>query len=158
MFHFVNNSRTLQQSICLLVCVCAWRGPIPVLHDHQAMSNPELRAQHAQTFHEGRDVDEITGLHWHLGFPEDLTGEECPIRDESAPELPLFACSVITSSLESGETETFQLVITASMDSSFQVILVDDHAEHRATNAPRSFLETLLNESPLSAVTGVCLI
>ncbi len=63
MSEFVNNHRTLQQVVCLLICVCAWRGPVPVLHDHHAMTDLELQNRHTQTFHHGQELDEITGLH-----------------------------------------------------------------------------------------------
>jgi hypothetical protein len=48
------NHRTFQQVLCLLICVCAWRGPVPVLHDHDAVKSSELQTRHAQAFHDGQ--------------------------------------------------------------------------------------------------------
>ena len=154
MSNFVSNHRTFQQVICLLVCVCAWRGPVPVLHDHQALTNSALQDRHARAFHVGQPVDELTGLHWHFGFPEDVTGEKCPVRDEATSDLSLFACASATASFEFHDTSALQLMLSASAEYFFARFLVPN-AEHRHPDGmPRS----LLVEVPLSAVTGVCLV
>ena len=155
---FVNNHRSLQQVLCLLICVCAWRGPVPVLHDHDAVRGSELQIRHAQAFHNGQRVDEIIGLHWHLGFPEDITGEKCPPRDEAAPELSLFASTAAVSSCEISAAASLQLklnVLTAPY-----VVSESDEASSssRGLSARCAFLQTLLSELPLSAVTGVCVV
>ena len=158
MSEFVNKHRTLQQVFCLLICVCAWRGPVPVLHDHDAVRGSELQTRHAQAFHNGQRVDEISGLHWHLGFPEDVTGEKCPTRDEVAPELPLFACAAAAGSFEIPAADSLQLELNAL--TAWSVVRVNDEASlsSRGFNAPCAFLQTLLSKRPLSAVTGVCLV
>ena len=153
---FVNNHRTLQQVISLLIC--AWRGPVPVLHDHHAMTSSELQNKHSQAFHEGEPIDEIVGLHWHLAFPEDLTGDQCPVRDEATSELRLFACASAALSFESSEAQTMQLTLRAAADRFVSDVMILKHVPQPATTAPRSFLQTLLSEIPLSAVTGVCLV
>jgi len=157
---FVNNHRTLQQVICLLICVCAWRGPVPVLHDHHALTDSGLQERHAQAFHDGQPIDEIVGLHWHLAFPEDLTGDQCPVRDEATSELPLFACASAALSFGFSEAQTLQLNLRASGDYFVCDVVILNHVPlpAMATTAPRSFLQTLLSEIPLSAVTGVCLV
>ena len=158
MSEFVNNHRTLQQVLCLLICVCAWRGPVPVLHDHDAVKGSEFQTRHAQAFHNGQRIDEVVGLHWHLGFPEDVTGEECPARDEAAPELTLFACATAATSLEVSAAASFRLELNAT--NAPYVISAWDEASlsSRGLSAPCAFLQTLLGKLPLSVVTGVCLV
>lgn len=158
MSEFVNNHRTFQQVLCLLISFCAWRGPVPVLHDHDAVKSSESQTRHAQAFHDGQPIDEIDGLHWHLGFPEDITGENCPARDEATPELPLFACNTAASSCEISAAASLLLemnALSATYDitaSAFTAML------SRNVSEPCAFLQTLLSELPLSAVTGVCLV
>lgn len=158
MSEFVNKHRTLQQVLCLLICVCAWRGPVPVLHDHDAVKGAELQTRHAQEFHNGQQVVEIIGLHWHLGFPEDVTGEKCPSRDEITPELPLFACAAAAGSCEITAAASLQLELNALTAPCFVCINDEGLLPSRGFNTPCAFLETLLSELPLSAVTGVCLV
>ena len=131
---------------------------MPVLHDHQTMTESELQDRHAKSFHDGRKINEITGLHWHLGFPEDVTGEKCPLRDEATSELSLFACASAIASFDSHDTSALKLMLDASAGCFFSCITVPD-AEHRSAGIElRSFLQTILTEVPLSAVTGVCLV
>jgi hypothetical protein len=153
---FVNNHRTFQQVLCLLICVCAWRGPVPVLHDHDAVRSSEQQIRHAQTFHDGHQLEAIVGLHWHLGFPEDITGEKCPARDEATPELPLFACTTAASSCEVSAAASLQL--TALSATYAITVSANTSLSSRNANEPCAFLETFLSELPLSAVTGVCLV
>lgn len=158
MCNFLRNHRTLQQVICLLVCVCAWRGPVPVLHDHHALTDEGLQDRHAKAFHVGQPIEEIVGLHWHLAFPEDVTGEKCPLRDEATSELSLFACASATASFELQDMSALRLALCASAECVVSRVVIPD-AEHQHTfNGPRSFLQTLFTSAPLSALTGVCLV
>ena len=158
MSDFVNSHRTLQQVVCLLICVCAWRGPVPVLHDHHALTNSEMQNTHSQAFHAGQPIEEIVGLHWHLAFPEDLTGDQCPVRDEATSELPLFACASAALAFESCAAQTMQLTLRAGTEHCVSDVVILNRVPLPATTGPRSFLQTLLSENPLSAVTGVCLV
>ena len=158
MSEFVNKHRTLQQVLCLLICVCAWRGPVPVLHHHDAVRGSDLQNRHAQAFHNGQRFDEIIGLHWHLGFPEDVTGEKCPARDEAVPELTLFACATVSNSFESTAAASLQLELNVQSAPCVVRIRAGAPLPSRGLNAPCAFLQTLLSELPLSAVTGVCLV
>lgn len=150
MSEFVNNHRTLQQVVCLLICVCAWR--VPVLHDHHAMTDSELQSRHSQAFHDGRQIDEIVGLHWHIAFPEDITGDECPVRDEATSELPLFACAAAALSFECAEAQTLQLTLDACAEGFMSDVLILNNVPRPAVTEPCSFLQTLLDETPLTAV------
>jgi len=155
---FVNNHRTLQQVVCLLVCFCAWRGPVPVLHDHHALTGSGLQERHIEAFHDGQPIDEVVGLHWHLAFPEDLTDDQCPVRDEATPELPLFACASAALSCESSDVQTMQLILRACTEHFVSDVVILNHVPLPCTSRPRSFLQTLLSEIVLSEVTGVCLV
>ena len=83
----------LHQVFCLLLCLSAWRGPVPVLHDHGWLGSSEQLNKHQQRFHDDGCCEICAGLHWHLAFPEDVTGRELPERDQTAPELAVFACA-----------------------------------------------------------------
>lgn len=158
MFEFVNNHRTLQQAVCLLICVCAWRGPVPVLHDHHALADSNLQERHSQAFHDGQQIDEIAGLHWHLAFPEDVTGEQSPIRDEATAELPLFACASAALTFASAESHAMLFTLSACAADFVSNVVILNVAPQQARNELRSFLQSLLSENPLSTVTGVCLV
>ncbi len=144
--------------ICLLVCVCAWRGPVPMVHDHEILTNSAFQHEHSATFHEGREFTEIVGLHWHLAFPVDMTGEESPTRDQASPELPLFACASAAQCCESGTSLSNQLTLRAFDTELDSAADIEGVASLPDASHPQSFLQTLLSELPLSAVTGVCLI
>ncbi len=156
MFEFVNNHRTFQQVLCLVICVCAWRGPVPVLHDHDAVKSSELQTRHAQAFHNGQRIDETVGLHWHLGFPEDITGEKFPARDEATPETSLFACSSASSSGEITAKASLQLELNALSVTHSTAACAGKSLPSPAAGESCAFLQLLLSERPLSAVTGVC--
>ena len=129
-----------------------------MLHDHEALTNPQFQHEHSLAFHEGRQVEEIVGLHWHLAFPEDVTGEQVPVSEEISQELPLFACASVAVLFESVASLSMKLTLQALEKE------LDSFAEVRCraylpdATQPRSFLQTLLSKLPLSAVTGVCLI
>lgn len=105
-------------------------------------------------FHDGQQVSKIVGMHWHLGFPEDVTGEKCPIRDEVTPDLSLFACASATAFFEPRDTSDLQLMLCASAEYFFSPDAVPGEEYRHPDGEPRS----LLTEVPLSAVTGVCLV
>ncbi|MEJ7593662.1 MAG: hypothetical protein WKF77_19150 [Planctomycetaceae bacterium] len=122
------------------------------------MTSSELQNRHSQAFHEGQPIDEIVGLHWHLAFPEDLTGDQCPVRDEATSERRLFACASAALSFEYSEAQTIQHTLRASAEHFVSDVVILNHVPQPAATASRSFLKTLLSEIPLSAVTGVCLV
>lgn len=157
-FEFANNHRSLQQIICLLVCVCAWRGPVPMVHDHESRANSQFQHEHSAVFHEGREFAEIVGMHWHLAFPVDITGEQSPARDEASPELPLFACASATQCCESATSLSMQLTLRGFDTELESFADIEGVASLPGVSQPQSFLQILLSELPLSTVTGVCLI
>lgn len=71
----------IQRALCMLICVMAWDGPIPVLHHHGAGHSSEWLAHHCEMWHSD---SEVTGFHWHFARPRDLGGR-FPKSDESNP-------------------------------------------------------------------------
>lgn len=147
----------LHQVICLLLCVSAWRGPIPVVHDHGWLNSSNLLDQHEQRFHCDDDGCFCSGLHWHLAFPEDVTGRELPERDRTAPELAVFACAV--ASLPSSDAAIAMTVdcvagleLCSDVDDTHGTGSVSDQYRRHVS------IDPLLSDVPLCAVTGVCLI
>jgi len=131
---------------------------VPVLHDHRSLTDSGLQDRHAKAFHVGRPIDEIVGLHWHLGFPEDVTGEKYPLRDEATSEVTLFACASAAASYESCVSTDLHQMLCGSAECFESRVSIPDSERQCADSQPRSFMQTLLTEVPLSAVTGVSLI
>lgn len=129
-----------------------------MLHDHESMTNSEFQHEHSLVFHKGIQVSEIEGLHWHLAFPRDVTGEQEPARDEVAPDSSLFACASAAASSESVST-AWLLSNLQSLTVHFNLVeTMAGNDIQIAAESPESFLQMLLSELPLSSVTGVCLI
>ena len=75
---------------CLL-CLCAWRGPMPIVHNHsfqpqELASNVHLAAHLAS--HHAHDIDHGTGG-WHVHFVLPANGSDDVPSDEdsAAPSL-----------------------------------------------------------------------
>ena len=75
---------------CLL-CLCAWRGPMPILHNHSFQSqelaaNARLAAHLAR--HHAHDIDHGRGG-WHVHFimPPNGSDDVPPDDDTAAPSL-----------------------------------------------------------------------
>ena len=56
--------------LCWLLCLSAWRGPVPVVHEHsldlKSLANNSLLAEHVIAYHADSDGHEDTGLHFHF--------------------------------------------------------------------------------------------
>jgi hypothetical protein len=70
----------------------------------------------------------------------------------------MFACTSATASLEFQNTSALQLALLASAEDFISSLVIPDARSQPANGELCSFLQTLLTEVPLSAVTGVCLI
>jgi hypothetical protein len=148
--HSLNMSRIGSRLLCLLLCVTAWRGPLPLLHDHDAMADLSARTAHSVQFHADNSIT-CQGLHWHFGFPEDVHGAELP-ADQMPPELSLFASVLALQVTE------LTLPWNSDDDSLSETL---DGAPGRALGVPASsascstFFSSLLNGSALATFTGV---
>ena len=147
----------LHQVFCLLLCLSAWRGPVPVLHDHGWLNSSEQLDKHQQRFHDDNLCEICAGLHWHLAFPEDVTGRELPEREHTAPELAVFACAA--ASLPSGDALN-EIVLACDPNLCPCSLVADLHGLGSAIDEYRknAVLCSPLTDVPLCAVTGVCLI
>lgn len=143
----------LQQVMCLLLCLAAWRGPMPVLHDHATSSNGGQLQEHCLNFHGECDAD-CHGLHFHFAMPRDVYGDSCPDSDETIPEITTFACATGTSTAPMSLFEDVQSLdaVDASMSVTPQVTAVCrlDSPRHQSG----SFLSTLCDSRSLSSVIG----
>jgi hypothetical protein len=153
----VISDKRMQRVFCLLLCVGAWRGPVPMLHDHQAMTNPGVRERHEQVFH-GSSCEECGGLHWHFAFPEDGNGPPLPISDEVAPELAVFACAAASQSMESRDPGTTVELLAFADEALPRAACADGLRKDQLKFRPKSFLASLLCDVRLTAITGVCLL
>ncbi|MCA9036635.1 MAG: hypothetical protein KDA91_15975 [Planctomycetaceae bacterium] len=150
MFH--NKSGIYQQAFRLMLCLCMWRGPVPMMHHHS--HSPEshaAQAAHIRTFHEASPVC-FTEWHWHLVTPGSLPEHsgDSPQRNVVEDLLSLI-CSP-----ESHANDVAVLnegLLIESFD--FRVSV---GTEPPISNAPGSFLNTLLPSKSLAAVTGTAII
>ncbi len=154
---FSQHHSMLHQVFCLLLCLSAWRGPVPVLHDHGWLGSSERLDEHQQRFHDDGSCEICAGLHWHLAFPEDVTGRELPEREQTAPELAVFACAA--ASLPSGDALN-EIVLACDHNLCPCSLVADLHGLGSAIDEYRknAVLCSPLTDVPLCAVTGVCLI
>lgn len=81
---FRTHSDTLGRLICLVMCVCVWRGPVPSWHSHDAIADATSLKAHVSTFHSDNavSIDEVAShCHWVvLGHRQSL-----PVEQDSAP-------------------------------------------------------------------------
>jgi len=148
--HSPNLSRIGSRLLCLLLCVTAWRGPLPLLHDHDAMANWSARNAHSVQFH--ADCSTLCeGLHWHFGFPEDVHGTELP-GDQMPPELSLFA-SILA--LQVSELAVSWNPTEDSLPETLDFIAGPASGVPTASASCSTFLSSLLKGSTLATFTGV---
>ncbi|MFN9718044.1 MAG: hypothetical protein ACK58L_05065 [Planctomycetota bacterium] len=147
---------TWQQFFCLLLCVSAWRGPVLMLHHHDAFSDEELRNLHVQQFHRD-EVCHHEGIHWHFGNPKDLTGQTVFPEDQIPIDTAAFATSALYWSMSVHAPEISELRQQSSGDltESLGATLA---ATPRMVGGPCSFAASLLMDAPLVCVTGVCVV
>ena len=148
----------MRLALCLLLSVSSWRGPIPILHCHQHLTDPELLQHHEDVCHEGRSSDKHHGFHWHLAFPEDVNGKRCPDTEPIAPELAVLACAQALNSCQHAELQ--RTLFDGSADAFVPAVAIGQTRSqlNRDCCRARSFLESLAGYIPLVAITGVCLV
>lgn len=62
-----------QRFLLCTLCLCAWRGPLPIVHQHTfeiaaLATSPALR-EHAVEYHAQQLTCPPRGWHWHVVFP-----------------------------------------------------------------------------------------
>ena len=159
------QSRTAHQFLCLLLCVCTWRGPVPVLHNHASLPDAAHQLQHSLTCHDAAidfSAENIsTDWHWHFALWSDIGGSRSCGAEQLAAEADGF---VWTSGARMLSTQVRDLHCI-SLDFGNSAMLPGEFLPARALvpmgillSAPSSFLASLRAECPLVAVTGVSLI
>ncbi len=84
--------------VCVL-CLCAWRGPIPVAHCHAEVISPQLMEHLLK--HHGGDATAIESLrewHWHFVMPHPTDRHEGETND--AGNMPVLCDPVLPTALE----------------------------------------------------------
>lgn len=160
------SSRTAQQVLCLLLCVCTWRGPVPVLHNHASLPDAAHRQQHSLTCHVAVEASAVppgeTDWHWHFALWSDIGGTRGCDAEQLTAEADGF---VWTSCVRLAGTQTRDLNHLADcfghVVRSVPHELLSEHVSipsgvHRS--APSSFLASLRAENPLVTIIGVNLI
>ncbi|MDX1930154.1 MAG: hypothetical protein SFV81_26740 [Pirellulaceae bacterium] len=154
--------------VCLywLLCVCVWRGPIPVVHDHSldiaALANNSHLAEHALAYHAdclGHAHDDDSGLHFHFMLLDHSSGALLP----SGASLADSSCSgqadlgVADSLLRIEQQLRFDLdrEITQSQIAQGDQLSFTQGLRFSST-ADASFLQTQLSNAPALAVLCVC--
>lgn len=154
-----------------MLCVCTWRGPVPMLHNHASLADTAHRQQHSRTCHnavsfssdETGETDEPgeTDWHWHFALWSDIGGTRCGDTQPLAAEADGFVWSSGVRMAAMQAQELSQAAFCRSQAAWIVGELLPQHAvvpPAAQRNAPSSFLATLRAESPLVAVIGVSLI
>lgn len=155
---FMTGHRTIwQQFFCLLLCVSAWRGPVLMLHHHDAFPDADLREQHVHQFH-GDECCEDDGVHWHFGNPKDLTGRTMFPEDQVPVDSAAFATNAVTCSFA---VHAWAL-LPVFHETCANGLIEPGETSHPATfhfaYGPCDFVASLLMAAPLVCVTGVCIV
>lgn len=109
------RARLLQRVLCLLLCVCSWEGPVPILHTHESLRLLGLLSQHL-TSHHGPSVSvDSSGVHWHFALVRDIYGNCSPNGEPETDgsDVAVFAC--VCAGLQTGQMQA----VVASVPSTF---------------------------------------
>lgn len=151
-----------------MLCVCTWRGPVPVLHNHASLADIAHRLQHSLTCHSAASVSAgrthepgETDWHWHFALWSDIGGTRCGDTQPLAAEADGFVWS---SGVRMAGIQAHELSQSAFCRSQAAWLVGELLPQHVSVppavqrGAPSSFLATLRAESPLVAITGINLI
>lgn len=150
-----------QKTFCLLLCVCSWRGPVPVVHHHdQLLDNAGLHQSHLNTFHADEDPEACCLWHWHLAMPDAVPTDSKPSSPASktAPDLISLACSTVIHGHQLDDGYALSWLVEASAATPAGCVATDHYDPAVPPDRPGSFLASLSASSPVCALTGVSLI
>ncbi len=75
------SSSAWRMCLCCILCLSVWRGPVPILHEHdldlQSLGNNAQLAQHAIEYHADKLGQPSAGLHLHIVM---LDGSSAALR------------------------------------------------------------------------------
>jgi len=150
-------------ALLMLLCLACWRGPIPLIHAHGSERGADARLeQHLLSFHRGHLQQRYFTWHLHWLLPWERFEICDPVQTDSPVHDPLTHDGAMVSSLESVQ------ILSHLAHCGFCATWLDHRAIpdqsvaglslHRV-KVPmfRSFLESLLLQAPLCAVTGTAL-
>lgn len=161
-----------QRLLCGLLCVCSWRGPVPVAHHHdQLSSRQDMQRSHVAVFHaaaaapgEAQAVQaDLNEWHWHFVLPDSLpTDKPGTPAERAVPELLSLACCVALH----GDLLTSDSVPHCWSLAAWSLAGADFRQELLTTlpllqshrQRPVSFLASLQASAPTCALTGVAII
>jgi len=153
----------------MLLCCCLWRGPVPMVHQHddqvesEAGSSEEAGqlSRHLLAFH--HDCEEKACVGWHLHFvcPWSMTPEGEP-DDPTLPGVPPQLLSDAGQTMmevrgESQSPQMFDVAFHAGAISPLSGTIASPSAQPLSWRARGGFMDSLLQQVPLCAVTGVSL-
>lgn len=146
--------------VCIVLAICSWRGPVPVLHHHDQYS-AESRLQHLAVFHE-TSADCAGGCkewHWHIAIPGSTDSSEgTPSQQVPVDVCTLAFCVALdSSSLNSVLELPLQNWLNFQSESFGTKLPVPKQACVLPDQWP-SFLSDQLCSVDLSSLTGVALI
>lgn len=143
--------------VCIVLAICSWRGPVPVLH-HHAQYPADLRQQHLAIFHEtsADNADGCDEWHWHLALPGDTNpAQDCPSQKVPTDVYTLAFCVALDSNSPSAVFESLCLQwMNSPNEGGVSTGLLDDQGSLLADHA-RTVFPDRLTMIDLSAVTGV---
>lgn len=160
MIPMASKHSILQQVLCLLLCMSAWRGPVPMVHHHDALTDPVLLEQHQHTYHAQccDCCDEgLTGIHWHFGFPKDLTGKTLIPEDQVPVDTAAFASANVNGAQQAECDSVIRIAFHACVVNSAANDL-SRQFNRSAIGERHNFLASMLTTAPLISVTGVCIV
>ncbi len=159
--HKFRKRRTsvLHVGLCWLLCLTAWRGPVPVVHEHaldlnSLASNCQL-AEHAIAYHADCLGDEKTGLHVHFMLIDESPYSFLANSHGTSHQHDIIAVDTILK-LEQQDLAALELNVARSQASSFDLPHVAEDLRFSTTSSA-SFLQTRLYSTPALAVLCVCL-
>ncbi len=153
------RARLLQRVLCLLLCVCSWEGPVPILHTHESLRLLGLLNQHLSSHHCTSVSVDIWGIHWHFVPVRDIYGAFGPNGEPEADssDVACFAC--VCAGLQTSQMQA----IVASVPSAFVMAAggqCSGTAHRRALlmSVARSFLVTRIQGVSMQKITMACVV
>jgi hypothetical protein len=114
------RARLLQRVLCLLLCVCSWEGPVPILHTHESLRLSGLLNQHLLAHHSTSVSVDPAGVHWHFVLVRDIYGNFSPHGKSEADDsdVAVFACVCAGFQTSKGLASVESVSTTVVMDTS----------------------------------------
>ncbi len=160
-FEFSRSARSCaprlqtRRIVCALLCLLTWRGPLPVLHCHDAEAAVPAAARHHDSYHAHPGTVEI-GWHLHVMLWSDFAAE----GPGEEPPRPPHACDVVfTPATSWGGATAWRGIANNgwcySMGAARFCPLAGSAPPCDAASQATFFLTSLLTAQPLCAVLGV---